>query len=81
MVGKIGGVGSTAKVIIGVSIALLIWAVLGYGVGIFQLYNTSMTVNGSPNGVSIGVPTAVSTVSTLGIAVASSIAVMVKFFE
>lgn len=69
---KVGGIGTVAKSIIGVSIAVLIWAILGYGVGIFQLYNTTAAA---------GTPSAVITVSQLGVAVAASIGVMVKFFE
>jgi len=69
---KIGGVSGQAKVIIGIAVALLVWAILGYGVGINQLYGT--TVNNTT-------PTAVLTISQLGVAIAASVAVMLGFFE
>lgn len=69
---KISGISGQTKAIIGMAVALLVWAILGYGVGIDQLYGT--TVNST-------VPTAVKTISQLGVAIAASIAVMVGFFE
>ncbi len=69
--GKITGVSGQAKAIIGIAVALLVWAILGYGVGIAQLYNTSVT----------GAPTAIVTIAQLGVAVAASISVMLGFFE
>jgi len=72
MAGKIKGVSGQAKTIIGIAVALLIWAILGFGVGIDQLYGTD---------VNVSVPTAVTTISQLGVSVAASIAVMLGFFE
>jgi len=69
---KIHGVSGQAKVIIGIAVALLIWAILGFGVGINQLYSTSINAS---------TPTSVTTISQLGVAVAASIAVMLGFFE
>lgn len=69
---KIGGISSQAKVIVGISVALLIWAILGFGVGIDTLFGTA--VNNTT-------PTAVKTVATLGVSVVASIAVMLGFFE
>lgn len=69
---KIHGVSTQAKVIIGIAVALLIWAILGFGVGINQLYGTAVNAN---------TPTSVTTISQLGVSVAASIAVMLGFFE
>jgi hypothetical protein len=69
---KIGGISGQAKLIVGISVALLIWAILGYGVGVDTLFGT--TVNAST-------PAAVKTVATLGVSVVASIAVMLGFFE
>ena len=69
---KIKSVSNQAKSIIGIAVALLVWAILGYGVGIFQLFNTTDAA---------ATPAAVVTISKLGVAVAASIGVMLGFFE
>ena len=69
---KVMGLGAAAKGAIGIAIALLIWAILGVGVGLVQLY----TVNTSAIS-----DTAVVTVSRLAVAVVAAIAVLLKFFE
>ena len=68
---KIKGVSAMMKTIIGISVAVVVWAILGYGVGLETLFNTTAT----------HVPTTIQTLSTTLVGVGAAISVVLGFFE
>ena len=69
--GTISGLSQGAKLAIGAAIALLVWAILGIGIGLFELYNSTTT----------GIPSTVLTVGRTGVAIGASLSVMLSFFD
>lgn len=71
MAGKLTGITGPAKFVIGTAIALVIWAIMGVGIGLFELFNATTT----------GIPATVLSMAQTLTAVGASIAVVVKFFD
>ena len=68
---KVTGLSQGAKLAIGAAIALLVWAILGIGIGLNNLYAANVT----------GVPTSVILISQTGVAIGASLSVMLSFFD
>lgn len=68
---KMSGISGSMRWVVGAGVALVVWAILGVGIGLFTLYNTTTT----------GIPTAVLSIAQTLVAVGAGIGVALKFFE
>lgn len=65
------GLTGSMKWVVGAGIALVVWAILGVGIGLFTLYDTNVT----------GIPATVLSIAQTLVAVGAGIGVALKFFE
>lgn len=68
---RMTGISGSMKWVVGAGIALVVWAILGVGIGLFTLYNTTTT----------GIPPTVLSIAQTLVAVGAGIGVALKFFE
>lgn len=78
---KMSGLSPAMKFVVGAGIALVVWAILGVGIGLVTLYNSTMILSNVSDPTSSPIPTTVLAVARTLVAVGAGIGVALKYFE
>lgn len=78
---KLTGLSGNMKWIVAAGVGLVVWAILGVGIGLVTLFNNSaLTANGTSTGAQV-IPSTVLSIAQTLVSVAAGIGVALKYFE
>ena len=75
------GTSHAMKWVVAAGVALVVWAILGVGIGLTTLYNNTLLLSNISNPASNPIPTTVLSIAQTLVSVGAGIGVALKFFE